>query len=670
MHGIVDALTSPRSAAFDDLNPAHAKRLVWAALLVLFSYVFLANAWLGDDAHITFRVIWNFVHGFGLRFNPDERVQAFTHPLWTLLLAPLHAITGEFYATVTASSWLLCAAAGVVVVRRQRSLAHGALLVAWLLTSKAFVDYTSSGLEYPLSFLLLAIFYTRYLDGDPAQPVAPPELGGFVLLGALGFLNRPDTALLYVVPLAEMTLRTTVSSPRRVVRPVVLGSAPALAWLAFATFYYGFPLPNTFYAKAANGIPGWLMHEQGLAYLANSLRFDPVTVSSIALVVAAAWTTRGATRRAALSAALYVAYAVWVGGDFMSGRFFAMPFFLAVITLMGVVPRRLTPWFGAALLLYNLVVPIVPIKTGADYAGAWPWRTQNGVKDERGNWHLDSNPLGFSPFRRMLDTPFAREGLSFRASDRKVSVYCCIGLYGLTAGPGKHVIDENALSDPLLAHLPVSPRLYFDFWASHYFRDLPDGYVASVEADANLVADPLLHEYYDRIRRVTRAPLTDASRLRDIWALNLGRDRDIAARFERRREVALSFRADHARFQTDVGTRDIVAGTLATTGRSGYLQLGPGIPVKPGSYRAQWRGTTTDVPGTPIGYVEVWNGETRIARERLASPEPGTAHTLAHVDFTLSQPARHLDYRLWVSSGARVTLERVELYSATAVPRD
>ena len=41
-------------------------------------------------------------------------------------------------------------------------------------------------------------------------------------------------------------------------------------------------------------------------------------------------------------------------------------------------------------------------------------------------------------------------------------------------------MDSNALSDPLLARLPVSPRLYFEFYAGHFFRDLPAGYLESI----------------------------------------------------------------------------------------------------------------------------------------------------------------------------------------------
>jgi arabinofuranosyltransferase len=644
-------------------------RLVGASLLVLFTYVFLANSWMGDDAHITFRTIWNFVNGYGLTYNPDERVQAFTHPLWALVIAPLHAVTREFFFTVTALSWALDLAAGVVLLGRARTLGSTVLLVVWLLSSKALVDYTSSGLEYPLSYFLLALFYVPYLDRPVNAVPTPGELRRYVAIASLGFMTRPDAALLYVVPVGEMVVRFVRARRWQVLAPVLVGLSPAILWLAFATFYYGFPLPNTYYAKIANGIPGWLQLRQGFAYLLNSIRYDPITMCTIGLSFLVAVRTNGPARRAMVSVALSVAYTVYAGGDFMSGRFFAMPFLVAVAALVGEIEAHLVPWMGGALVLYNLLVPIVPIRSTASYESAWPWRTQNGIKDERGITHASSNLLGFAPFRPLTDSPFGREGISMEASERHAVVYCCIGLYGLNAGPTKHVIDENALSDPLLARLPVSPRLYFDFWASHYFRDLPEGYVESNERNQNLLTDPLLREYYDKLRNVTRGPVFRLSRLADIWTLNAGKYRNLHGMYEKRRPIRLSVRADHVRFSSDVGERDNRTGTLRSTGRPGYLQLGPGIPMKAGPYRARWIGTTDAAPGTEIGFVEVWNGGRRLDRKPVPAGAEGP-RGLAHLDFVLPDAARDLEYRFWVNSGVPVTLERVELFSAIAVPVD
>jgi arabinofuranosyltransferase len=665
---VISSLTPPGA---DRLDEAATARLGRVTLFVLFTYVFLANAWMGDDAYITFRVVWNFVNGYGITFNPDERVQAYTHPLWMLVLSAAYAATREFFFTATVLSWAFSIAAVAVLVRWARTLPRAALIVAWLISSKAFIDYTGSGLESPLSYLLLAVFYTRYLDRPVGAPLTDRDLRWFLFVASLAFLTRPDAVLLYAFPVGEMVLRSLRARGRLALRPVLIGFSPAILWLAFATFYYGFPLPNTYYAKVANGIPRPLMLRQGAAYVFNSISHDPITLGTVAVAVMFAWRAQAAARAAAMSAALSIAYTVSIGGDFMSGRFFAMPFLVGLMTLAPVVGAAVAPWVAGALLVYNVLMPIVPVKTTSRYDAAWLWRTQNGIKDERGHYHRATNVLFFSPFRELPDFVWVREGLSFRNGPAKVTVQGSIGFFGLSAGPTKFLVDRNALSDPLLARLPVSPRLYFEFYAGHYFRDLPAGYLESCDRGENLLQDPLLREYYDRLRNVTRGPLFRAARFRDIWALNAGRFRNFHALYERRRPIKLSVRADNERFLTDVGNRDPVAGTLRATGRSGYLQYGPGIPVKKGYYRARWIGTVEAAPDGQVGFVEVWSGpENRLDRQPVVAPASNADRRLAHVDFNLPDDLEALEYRLFVNRGVRMTLERVELFSATAIPTD
>lgn len=663
--------SSPLSSAGVSLPDGSMTRLVRPVLLLLFSYIFLANSWLGDDAHITFRSVWNFVHGYGLTFNPDERVQAYTDPLWMLIVAAAHFVTREFYFTVTALSWAFCVAAGWIVLRRTRTIGAAVLVVLWLLSSKALVDYTSSGLEYPLAYFLIALFYVPYLERPYREPPTERELRYFVLIGALAFVTRVDMAVLFVVPIAELGWRAWRFHGRAVARPILIGAAPAVAWFAFATFYYGFPLPNTYYAKVANGVPAWLQHQQGFAYLFNSISHDPITLGTVALCALIAWPTRGAPRLAALSAVMYVAYTVSVGGDFMSGRFFAMPFLIAAITLAGDIESMLVPAASAAIVLYNLLIPIVPIKTTSTYDGAWPWRSQNGIKDERGHSHQGSNLLKYSALHPVPDLPFGQEGLSFAAADEHARVYCCIGVFGFNAGPAKYVLDENALADPLLARLPVSPRLYFDFWTSHYFRDLPEGYLESAERNENLLTDPVLHEFYDRLRNVTRGSLFRWSRLPDIWRLNLGY-RSLHEEYRKRRPVALSIPANHPRFLTDVGRRDDGTSAMRSSGRAGYLQYGPSIPLDPGFYRARWIASVDEAANGDAGFVEVWVDGERIERAtvRITAALPAEHARIAQVDFSLKHAARQVDYRFYVHGGVRLALERVELFSGLAIPKD
>ncbi len=448
---------------------------------------------------------------------------------------------------------------------------------------------------------------------------------------------------------------------------VIAFAAPVAAWLVFATLYYGFPLPNTYYAKVATGIPSGLLYRQGFAYLINSFGADPLTLGTVGIASVLALGSTMPLRTAMASSLLYVAYTISVGGDFMSGRFFAMPFLVAVLATMHVLRnleyQRAT---GAALLAYNLFMPIVPVKTTASYDAAWPWRSQNGIKDERGHYHQITNVFRYSPFHQLPDHTWVREGLSFRNGPDKVTVQGSIGFFGLAAGPEKHLVDRNALSDPLLARLPVSPRLYFEFYAGHYFRDVPDGYLETLESGTNRLADPALHEYYDRLSDALRGPLFSAQRLRSLWYLNVGAGRRFAARYDRKRPISLSVRASNERFITDAGERDQAAGVIRSVGRAGYLQYGPGIPMKVGAYRARWIGAMTGVPPPgPIGFVDVWAGDRQLARREILPGEMAPdSRLLAEIHFVLPEPTNHLEYRIWIDGRTPMVLERVELVSA------
>ncbi len=653
---------------FPSTATASERRLAWAGILAVFSYVLLANAWLGDDGYITYRVVDNFVHGYGLTFNPPERVQVYTHPLWMMVLVPLYAVTREFAVSVTMLSWALGCVTMLVLLRWTDSAARGVVLALLLVGSKAFADYLSSGLEYPISYLLIALFFSRVYRAP--RPLRTRDLSALTFIAALGFLNRMDTILLFLPTLVWLLVADFRLRPAALVT-IVLASLPAPLWLLFSTIYYGFPFPNTYYAKVATGIPSWLMYEQGFSYLANSFSHDPITLSSIGVAAALALASRSGVLIAAMAGSLwYVLYTIAVGGDFMSGRFFAMPFLVAAMVIVArLSSTRTIAGAAAALCVYNIVTPLAPIKTRWDYNQAWTWRLQNGIKDERGSYHQVTNILYFDPFRTLPDQVWYRQGISLRNSPEKVSVQGSIGYLGYTAGPDRYLIDRNALSDPLLARLPVSDRLYYEFYVGHYFRDIPAGYVESVRDDRNEVADPLLHEVYERLRRITRGPIFTAQRFRDIWAFNAGRYRTLHDTINAQRRTDLSIRANNERFQTDVGQRDPVAGTLRVTGEPGYLQYGPRTPLRAGQYRIRWVGVYEGPSTGTVGALEVWADDKRIARREITAGEyMAERRAFGELAFAIREDVKRIEYRFFVNAGQPVLLERVEISGAPNVP--
>ena len=73
------------------------------------------------------------------------------------------------------------------------------LFVVALISSKAFIDYASSGLENALSYFIAALILARlFAIQRGAEGVIAKDLGLLFLLASLAYLNRPDTILLYV----------------------------------------------------------------------------------------------------------------------------------------------------------------------------------------------------------------------------------------------------------------------------------------------------------------------------------------------------------------------------------------------------------------------------------------------------------------------------------------
>src|SRR5262245_36279099 len=101
------------------------------------------------------RTVDNFTAGRGLTWNPGERVQAYTHPLWMFLLSGFYAITPDaFYVQYMLSLALSLAAVLVFAFGVGATPLTTTLGLAVFVLSKAFVDYSTSGLENPATHLL------------------------------------------------------------------------------------------------------------------------------------------------------------------------------------------------------------------------------------------------------------------------------------------------------------------------------------------------------------------------------------------------------------------------------------------------------------------------------------------------------------------------------------
>ncbi len=520
------------------------ERLARLCLLMLFVVVLLRTAWLCDDAYITLRTVDNCLDGHGLRWNVAERVQSHTNPLWTLVLLCGSAITGELYFTTIAISIVVSMAAVVLLVRRHCATLTAALFaVASLILSKAFIDYSTSGLENPLGHLLLVLFLARLARGLTDRRAAFEV----ALLAGLSAVNRLDSILFYVPALLVLAARLRLQS----LRPMFLGFLPLLLWELFSIVYYGFPFPNTAYAKIGVDIPqGELLH-QGFYYWLNSLQSDPLTVAVIGLGLLSPWlSARREGLTAALGCVLFAVYITKIGGDFMSGRHFTPLFLVSVVLLLRnfAFERNLQSAVAiGSVVLLGVAGKAPPLLTDGDYSEP---RTQasvfdsHGITDERAFYYPQTGLLSTA---RVIDGPdhvWARQGARAREAGKKIDVIGTIGFFGVSAGPSVHVLDLHALSDPLLARIPrlvrstavINPGKTWRI--GHFERAIPEGYLETLESGTNQIVDPDLKRYYEKLLLITRGPLFSLERWKAIAGMNLGTCDDWMEAYVQRLESA------------------------------------------------------------------------------------------------------------------------------------
>ena len=501
---------------FNALASVHCGRFFYISIFILFLFLFLIQAWIVDDARMTFRQVVNFVEGYGIVWNFGERLQTFTHPLWFFVLSAVHFLSFGFIweDNIVISSVLtnlfFCICALWIYLRGVRGLQIGVVLIFLLIlfSSHAFMVYTSSGLENALSYFLVAACCYLLFFGRPS-------LLFFFLCAGL-FLNRADYAFM-LLPMSLYVWRLSGYRLSLILLPIGV----CFLWLLFSTWYFGFPFPNTSIVKLNIDAPLSNFIEQGLRYYKLTLLRDPVTLFVIFSVMVFSFyeifrnRCFTKTNSIGLGLLLYGLYILWIGGDFLQGRFFSVPFFYGLCGLSFYLKSKrflisssknnstndLLNFrkFVLSIILLSFIFSFVSILHKATDLGEG---LVSGISNER-------------PEARRSLTRQLRDVESFSGNQpSSVEVACCTGLIGLHS-TGDTYIVSYLLGSPYLSRITgVWGRI------GHMAHPLPADFEAWVIGATPHLPDPAIDAYFSDIREVVRGDLFSLSRMKKIVSIN------------------------------------------------------------------------------------------------------------------------------------------------------
>jgi len=251
-----------------------------------------------DDANIYFVYAKNVASGHGFVYNVgEERIEGFTSLLWTLICA----FTFKFsrhpelilliinvvlvsLGIAVALSYLQNDFLGVEKSQQTKIFCSSIFLVL-LLTSPRYIVWNTITLMENGLWTTLLLFTTLFVIKDHSSTRTINF--GLIPLSILLILTRPESMLWIAIFMGIILIRKALSkniiTAVRALMPSFVATGVALGLLTlFRLQYFGYPLPNTYYAKVSPSLSYNL--EGGAVYLLKYLTSDPIDFLSVSLV--------------------------------------------------------------------------------------------------------------------------------------------------------------------------------------------------------------------------------------------------------------------------------------------------------------------------------------------------------------------------------------------------
>lgn len=503
--------------------------------LLIFCMVITLLAWQSDDSYHAYIMAKNLVDGNGFVYNIGQRATATTCPLYTLVVAAGYFVIRQMFFVSLLINIVFSTLAFRILIKdfcRTKKQIIFCLIVA--IGSVSFVSYTTSGLENSMLFFLGACFLKLYFSHEY---YTGKNMLILALLVSLIAMTRMDAVLIFV-PMAVyvyLSRRDGVSFVKAV-GIGLLGLSPFILWELFATFYFGFPFPNTAYAKLGTNFALRDYIVRGIKYYLNAVVCDPIIlIVPLFAFLAAVYVKKTQYIICMSGPVIYGLYLLYIGGDFMMGRHFTLMFFISLICYMDIKNREFSELgrgarlnsnfigFVAAALIFSCTSHI--ISDQFLFGGA----IGSPVSDERAGYFTTSSLFNnvYSLIKTgdlCIDKTWNDEGVQ-ELRDNGMSGGILTSVPGITKyyNNDLYLNDLYALGDPFLAHLPAVKESGWRI--GHMWREAPVGYINLVRYGwgTGAIKNEDAKAYYEIIDEITRGPLFDRDRIMKVININLGR---------------------------------------------------------------------------------------------------------------------------------------------------
>ncbi|MFX0134491.1 MAG: hypothetical protein ACFFDN_12700 [Candidatus Hodarchaeota archaeon] len=343
------------------------KYLIWAAVIISIIIIIVHNMlifpWMLDDSYISFRYAENFASGQGLVYNIDDKVEGYTNFLWVVFLGLGKKIGIDIIIFSKILGTLFCIGCIFLLINSHRIIKNISASISitatlFLGTCGIFTPWATSGME--VSMFAFFILFSVLLYVSTKQSTNTNWRLGFVgFISAISTMIRPEGMLIFVIIFIDQLVESIKSKNRLIIYLAIFFLVTYLPYFAWRYFYYGYLLPNTFYAKVGFSIDQMI---RGIQYFVRWL--NPgflLVISALLALFSQKWFRKYSNLSLLpLLVIFYILYIICVGGDCMPAfRFFApiMPL-LCLISAMSIIlltkTKRATIFIVLVIVLFNI----------------------------------------------------------------------------------------------------------------------------------------------------------------------------------------------------------------------------------------------------------------------------------------------------------------------------
>lgn len=367
-----------KKAALNIRTVKQASYLLLIIAGIVFYYYCKAFDFIQDDSYITYRYVKNFTEGNGLVFNIGDKVEGYTCFFWVVLLSILKKL-GFNFISASQTLGVISSLLTLFFIYRISSeifpknkntyynIAFSLTAVVLIISNGAYAYWSISGMETALFAFLTTLGIYLYLKENLRKADIIPYSSVVFLLASL---TRPEGNLIFAVTVIHKIIITireknkTTGASQSVSKLKMLLSKQNLLWLAIYAVpgiiymlwrytYYGYWLPNTFYAKTGTSLEYF---NTGWSYFLEFAQNYGLYGLMLIITLVTLWSKEKLNEYLYLVMIFFIfsIYIIFVGGDVLRPARFFIPVLPVLYILIQEALHRIISTLGSKYKLSYL----------------------------------------------------------------------------------------------------------------------------------------------------------------------------------------------------------------------------------------------------------------------------------------------------------------------------